>query len=105
MRKRKHPLCRPPQSHAPTMRLRPHDRRWVRDNGDPGLAFVQPTPDEDSAIVYVANCACKNFLDCPLSHALAYAGDRYATATVIRRRAVRATHKKTARIARKRTRK
>lgn len=86
--KKPHPLCRPPSDHTPIVRLR-IDHRWVSDNGDPGLAFIGPDPDGDGAIVYVANCRCKNYLDCPVSRALAFAGNRYATATVVRRRAVR----------------
>lgn len=83
-----HPKCRPPSDHVPIMRLR-DDHRWVTDNGDPSLAFVAPDRDSDGdgAIVYVAHCTCKVFLDCPLSRALAFAGNRYASATVVRRRA------------------
>jgi hypothetical protein len=81
-----HPKCRPPQTHGPIVRLT--DRgRWARDNGDPGLAFIGLEPDPGTgALIWVANCDCKVFMDCPVSKALAFAADRYDTATVERRR-------------------
>ena len=85
-RKKPHPRCRPIAGHGPVLRLR-DDGRWVRDNGDPSLAFVGLDADGGGAIVWVANCACKVFLDCPVSKALAFAANRYSSATVERRRA------------------
>ena len=82
-----HPKCRPPSVHGGILRLR-DDGRFVRDNGDPGLAFVGLASETDGgAIIWVANCTCKVYLDCPVSKALAYAANRYSSATVERRRA------------------
>ncbi len=84
-----HPKCRPPSVHGGILRLR-DDGRFVRDNGDPGLAFVGLAPENDGgAIIWVANCACQVYLDCPVSKALAHAADRYSSATVVRRRTSR----------------
>jgi hypothetical protein len=81
-----HPKCRPASSHAPVLRLR-DDGRWLRDNGDPSVAFIglDPSPD-GGAIIWVANCKCKVYRDCPVSRALAFAANRYSSATVERRR-------------------
>lgn len=85
-----HPKCRPPSVHGGILRLREHDGRWVRDNGNAGLAFIALAPENDGgAIIWVANCACKVYLDCPVSKALAFAANRYSSATVVRRRASR----------------
>lgn len=86
-----HPKCRPPSEHKPMMQLR-DDHRWIRASGTPGLAFVTDEGD-DTATVYVANCACADYFNCPVSRALAFAGNRYSAATVIRRRAVRKPYK------------
>jgi len=81
-----HALCRPPKTHGAILRLR-HDGRFVRDNGDAGLAFIGLAPENDGgAVIWVANCACKIYLDCPVSKALAFAANRYSSATVERRR-------------------
>lgn len=81
-----HPKCRPPAVHGAILRLR-DDGRWVRDNGDPSVAFIGLAPENDGgAIIWVANCACKVYLDCPVSKALAFAANRYSSATVVRRR-------------------
>ena len=72
--------------HGGILRLR-DDGRFVRDNGDAGLAFIGLAPENDGgAVIWVANCTCKVYLDCPVSKALAYAADRYSSATVERRR-------------------
>lgn len=82
-----HPKCRPPRVHSDggILRLR-DDGRFVRDNGDAGLAFIGLAPEDDGgAIIWVANCRCKVYLDCPVSKALAFAAGRYSSATVERR--------------------
>lgn len=85
--RKSHPKCRPPQTHRPILRLR-DDGRWVNDNGDAAVAFIGPAPDDvDGATIWVANCTCKIYLDCPVSKALAFAAHRYSSATVVRRRA------------------
>lgn len=87
MPRKVHPKCRPPSVHGGILRLR-DDGRFVRDNGDAGLAFIGLAPEDDGgAIIWVANCACKVYLDCPVSKALAFAANRYSSATVERRRA------------------
>lgn len=65
------------------------DNRFVRDNGDPGLAFIGSDPEDGGATIWVANCNCKVYLDCPVARALAFAADRYSSATVVRRSATR----------------
>jgi len=83
-----HPKCRPPSVHPEggILRLR-DDGRFVRDNGDAGLAFIGLAPEDDGgAVIWVANCTCKVYLDCPVSKALAFAAHRYSSATVVRRR-------------------
>lgn len=98
-----HTKCRPPVLHAPILRLR-DDGRWVRDNGDAGFAFIGLDPDGDGAIVWVANCNCKIFLDCVVSKALAFAAPRYSSATVVRRRASSLKLDRVRRVKRKRKR-
>jgi len=86
-----HPKCRPARNSVGTVPLRLRDDgRWVRDNGDPGLAFVglaADATDADSATIWVANCACTVYAKCPVAKALAYAADRFMSASVVRRRA------------------
>lgn len=82
-----HPKCRPPSVHKPMMQLR-DDHRWVRASGAPGLAFVV-AEDDDTATVYVAHCKCVDYLNCPVSRALAYGAERFGAATVVRRPATR----------------
>ena len=85
--RKSHPKCRPPRVHGGILRLR-DDGRFVRDNGDPGLAFIELEPQVNTGVtIWVANCSCKIYLDCPVSKALAFAADRYSSATVERRRA------------------
>jgi hypothetical protein len=68
-----HAKCRPPQAHVKTLRLR-EDGRWVGDNGDPGLAFIRSADEEGvMATIWVANCKCTRYLDCPVSTAFARA--------------------------------
>jgi hypothetical protein len=68
-----HARCRPPKAHVKTLRLR-EDGRWVSDNGDPSLAFIRAADETgDSATIWVANCKCTRYLDCPVSTAFARA--------------------------------
>jgi len=99
-----HPKCRPAPSHAPVLRLR-DDGRWLRDNGDPSVAFIglDPAPD-GGAIIWVANCKCKVYRDCPVSRALAFAANRYSSATVVRRRRSPKQRRKIDRVRRRRMR-
>lgn len=91
MPRKPHPKCRPQRTAHGTVPLRLRDDgRWVRDNGDPGRAFIglaADAVDATGATIWVANCNCTSYLDCPVSKALAYAASRYDTATVVRRRA------------------
>jgi hypothetical protein len=87
---RGHPKCRPGKTAHGTkaLQLRPNGR-WGKDDGGPGLAFIGTAASEidpQTATVWVANCSCKIYLQCPLAKALAYAGDRYEATTVERRR-------------------
>jgi hypothetical protein len=88
--KKPHPKCRPPRSHDKTLRLR-DDGRWVHDNGDAGLAFIRAADETgDAATIWVANCYCKTYLDCPVSKAFARATALgFGTASVVGVRAAR----------------
>jgi len=90
-----HARCRPPKAHVKTLRLR-EDGRWVGDNGDPSLAFIRATDETGaSATIWVANCMCTHYLDCPVSTAFARATALgFNSATVI---GVRASRKRVTR--------
>jgi len=71
------------------LRLLPDGKTWRNDNGDPGCAFLRVGDNlsDTDATVWIANCRCIRFLDCPVAKALARAANLGCdTATVVRRR-------------------
>lgn len=83
-----HPVCRPARDAVGARhKLRSGlvlwrlglDGRWRPDNGDPGLAFIGrrlQLKGESEFVVWVAHCACKLPIHCPVTKALEHARER-----------------------------
>jgi len=89
-----HPKCRPGKTAHGTKALQLRSNgRWGKDNGEPGLAFIGIAAGETSATsgtVWIANCACKEYGQCPLARALAVAPEHdFYAVSVVRRRVAR----------------
>lgn len=95
-KKQTHPLCRPPKGATEVLRLK-ENGRWIKDDGEPGLAFVglsgritntvtnEITAENVDASAWVASCNCKVHGECPASKALNKACDVYDGASLVRR--------------------